>query len=60
MILIPICPVTIISINRYYATPNVFDFMQTYNVRHDGDNMFEHSVKYAVLNLDIKKYHIYR
>ena len=35
-------------------TPNLFDFMQTYDVRHDEDNMSDHSVIYTVLNLDMK------
>ena len=34
-------------------TPNLFDFMQTYDVRHDGDNMSDHSVIYTALNLDM-------
>ena len=35
-------------------TPNLFDFMQTYDVRHDGDNMSDHSIIYTVFNIDME------
>ena len=41
-------------VDHILMTPNLFDFMQTYDVRHDGDNMSDHSVIYTVLNLDMK------
>ena len=52
-------------VDHILMTPSLFDlfyfdFMQTYDVRHDGDNLSDHSVIYTVLNLDMKKKHMYR
>ena len=44
----------ILQLNTSLMTPNLFDFIQTYDVRNDGDNMSDHSVIYTVLNLDMK------
>ena len=46
-------------VDHILMTPSLFDlfyfdFMQTYDVRHDGDNLSDHSVIYTVLNLDMK------